>query len=446
MDSIISLYIAAGCVASLSLGVLWPKPEYGLFLYGLMLGFPDLALDTGAINVRLDDLLLLFLVCRTIIWPDEPLTGGQLRVLRWQILFASLCLVSAGVGIANGKPPDSYEAAKLIGCLIIIVSLPILLDCVRRLRFLVAGLMCGGVCLVSQIVYHLASSSGNIMANFQELKWAASFATWNPNTIGQAGALLAFGAGLGSIIYPTSRLRASVWVWLSAVFALTPLSLFARGSGLAIATGYVTFLWLTQRYRMALLVVMLGVGAMIYLYGSQNPVVASATHIDIRTGEGFSHRYDRWSVAVAAIRGSPTIGYGFGREGLTLKELGGEGPAHNAYLSVWIELGLIGLAMLLTAVFQYVSVSLSLYKTPPFRPSGALLIALLLTVCIDSCALHTLYWEKLTTIALAIGMALIGICERQRTDQNRTWNVPHRSQPLYSDSDSPLHPVYHGVT
>ena len=41
----ISLYIAAGCAVSLFLGILWPKPEYGLFLYGLMLGFPDLALS-----------------------------------------------------------------------------------------------------------------------------------------------------------------------------------------------------------------------------------------------------------------------------------------------------------------------------------------------------------------------------------------------------------------
>ena len=36
--------------------ILCAKPEYGLFVYGFALGFPDLALPLGAaINLRLDD-------------------------------------------------------------------------------------------------------------------------------------------------------------------------------------------------------------------------------------------------------------------------------------------------------------------------------------------------------------------------------------------------------
>jgi hypothetical protein len=54
--------------------------------------------------------------------------------------------------------------------------------------------------------------------------------------------------------------------------------------------------------------------------------------------------------------------------------------------------------------------------------SGALLLALTLTVCLDSFGSVTLYWEKLPTIALSIGIALIGLCER-----NRVWTVAQDS-------------------
>jgi hypothetical protein len=44
---------------------------------------------------------------------------------------------------------------------------------------------------------------------------------------------------------------------------------------------------------------------------------------------------------------------------------------------------------------------------------GALLLSLIFAMCLDSFGLPTLYWEKLPTIAISIGVALAGICERE---------------------------------
>jgi hypothetical protein len=81
-------------------------------------------------------------------------------------------------------------------------------------------------------------------------------------------------------------------------------------------------------------------------------------------------------------------------------------------MTVCIELGFGGLALLLFASYRFVSSGISLYRNPVFHECGALLIAMIATVCMDSLASSTLYWEKLPTIALSIGIALIGVCER----------------------------------
>jgi O-antigen ligase len=119
-------------------------------------------------------------------------------------------------------------------------------------------------------------------------------------------------------------------------------------------------------------------------------------------------------MAMEAIKSDPFLGHGFGQEWAYLSGIGSEGRAHNAYMTVWIELGFGGLALLLAATYRFASCAVSLYRDPEFQMNGALLLALSLTVCLDSFGSVTLYWEKLPTIALSIGIALIGICERNR--------------------------------
>jgi O-antigen ligase len=117
-------------------------------------------------------------------------------------------------------------------------------------------------------------------------------------------------------------------------------------------------------------------------------------------------------MALEAIRSDPFLGHGFGQEWIYLSGVGSQGRAHNAYMTVCIELGFGGLALLLFAIYRFISSGVSLCRNAAFHECGALLIAMIATVCIDSLASSTLYWEKLPTIALSVGIALIGICER----------------------------------
>lgn len=414
LNLLLPLGLAVGTALVIALYLVWMKPEYGLFCYGLALGFPDIAVPLGtAINIRLDDGLLLLFLLRMFLWTPAPVTSGPKKLLGCETLFFAACILSAVVGIALWTPPAAYETFKMIGCAAILAVLPRLLQLERRLRFLVSGLMCGGIALIIQVIQHIRSSSLNEFANFQQLKNAATFTTWNPNTIGQASMLLVFVAGLGWITFSRSRVNNILWFGLSTLFALTPVSVFARGTSLSIAAGYILFLCLTRRWKLVLTFACVCLFVLVYLYSTNRLIVQGAVKVDVTTGEGFSHRFDRWDMAIKEIGAAPVVGNGFGQEWFLLDSAGSDGRAHNAYLTVWIELGLGGVALLLAIVYQFVSAGLSLYRRPESQLYGALLLALIFAICVDSMGLPTLYWEKLPTIALSIGIALVGICERR---------------------------------
>jgi len=132
----------------------------------------------------------------------------------------------------------------------------------------------------------------------------------------------------------------------------------------------------------------------------------------VTTGEGFSHRFERWGMALQAIQTAPFLGQGFGQEMNYLSLIGSEGRAHDDYLTIWLELGLGGLFLFLGAMFQFVRAGLFLYGNREFRFQGALILALVLALGVESLGLPTLYWEKLPTIAMSLAVVVVGMCER----------------------------------
>jgi len=413
MDFTPILYIEAGIGILLATWFLCAKPEYGLFLYGLALGFPDVAIPLGtAINLRLDDTLLLLFLLRTILWTPAPASPGQRRILWWQAAFLFVCFFSAVVGLARGTPPGAYETMKMIGCAAIVFVLPRIIQSERRLRFLIAGLVCAGVALTVQIVLRLGASHANLLANTQELKEAATFTTWNPNTIGQAAMLIVFAAGSGWLVFPESRVNRILCSSLSIGFAMIPALMFVRGTTLSIAAGFILFFGLMRAWKSLLVFFLVCFSVVLYMRSVDPGLVDDATHVDFATGDGLSHRLDRWDMAAEAIQANPILGQGFGQEWAYLSAEGSEGRAHNAFLSTWLELGVGGLALLLAVVYQFITVGISLYRRTEFQLCGALVLALIAAAFLDSFGLPTLYWEKLPTISLSIAVALIGICEK----------------------------------
>jgi O-antigen ligase len=392
---------------------LWAKPEYGLFLYAFSLGFPDFAYPLGTtINVRLDDVLIVLFLARIILWAPGPLSRRQRSIFTFQGIFLAACLLSIAVETARGMPPGGYDAARMAGCAVIILVLPLLMQSERRLLFFLSGLMCGGLALAVQVHQHLSENSSKDFANFEQLKSAATFGTWNPNTIGQAALLLVFAAGLGGIIFSKTLMNKIFWQSLAAGFALVPALVFVRGTSISIASGFFLFLCMVRRWKWVLVFAAVCLCSLLYLHSRGPQMMEDAATLNLTTGEGFSHRFDRWDMAFQAIQKDPLAGQGFGQELNYLTLIGSEGRAHNTYLTVWLELGLGGLLLFLAAVFQFIRAGIFLYRNPRFHSEGALILALIFAMSLDSLGLATLYWEKLPTIALSLAIAVVGICER----------------------------------
>jgi len=404
--------IAIACLVVILLAILWARPEYGLFLYGVSIGFPDLAVPLGpAVNIRIDDLLMALLLPRALLMYRIRFTARQCHILFWAILFFALCLLSAMVGAAVGRTPNRSDVLRLLGCGTVMLVMPALVHSWSRLWFVVAGLTCGGVVLISQIALRLGQSSTVSYATAQDLKSAAGFATWNANTAGQAALLLTFAAGTAAVL-ARRRSTCTVYVVLATIFALTPLALLIRGSAIAVSAGYVGFLCLTKRWKVLLVAVIVAFVGVGYWYAIVGDAVSIATRVDVSTGAGFSGRYDTWHTAIEAISASPLVGYGFGQELRVAAGIGRELRSHNSFLSVWIELGPTGVGILLALISEIVLAGLSIYKYHPLRSYGALLVALVVALGLDSLVGLTLYWEKLPIIALSVGVSLIGCCER----------------------------------
>jgi O-antigen ligase len=121
-------------------------------------------------------------------------------------------------------------------------------------------------------------------------------------------------------------------------------------------------------------------------------------------------------MAFRAIQAEPFIGQGFGQELTYLTLIGSEGRSHDAYLTVWLELGIGGLLLFLSIIFQFMRAGWFLYRNPRFLFQGALILALTLALSLDSLGLSTLYWEKLPTITLSLAIVIIGLCERSELD------------------------------
>ncbi len=407
-----TLWFEIGAAISLGIAFLWIQADYAVFLYALALGFPDAAYPLGTtVNLRVDDILILLLLVRTVLWIPVPLLRWQKNILMWQGIFLGLSLFSIAVETAQGTPPGGYETAKMAGCCVIFLVLPRTLQSERRLRFFVAGLMCAGIALVVQIHQHLGENSANSAANFQQLKSAASFSTWNPNTTGQAAVLLVFAAGVGGMIFNKTLANRILWPALATGFALVPAMVYVRGTSLSIAAGFILFLGLMRRWTWILVFAAACLCALLYLQTRDPQLTTEATTVNLSTGEGFSNRYDRWGMAIRGIQAEPVLGQGFGQALPYLTLIGSEGLAHNAYLTVWLELGLGGLLLFLVAIFQFVRTGWFLYQSLRAQPQGALILALIFTLALDSIGLSTLYWEKLATIALSLSIALAGVCE-----------------------------------
>jgi hypothetical protein len=226
------------------------------------------------------------------------------------------------------------------------------------------------------------------------------------------GLLLALGVPIAIYLLTSSRSKILVWLcWLQlALASAATLLTGSRGGMISLAVAFSVFPLMVQampRFRKRLSMVMLAA----VLAGSAYLVPAQTWHRLLSAGSELAggtltHRTVIWAAGWEAFRDHPLLGVGAGAYGPSvLTRLDVAIVAHNTFLSVLVELGVIG-ALLMAGLL--VSMFYSAARLPYLE--RCLWMVLLLTWAIGVSALTWEYrkgtWFLLGMLAAQVGCAM----------------------------------------
>lgn len=379
-----------------------------LFLYGTSIGLPDIAVGFYNTRLRIDDgIMMILFLCVLIngLYHPYRFTKTQLKFLKLTALFAVSCLLSSCVTLILDMPFDYYSLFRMLGCMLILVTLSTILKSPRLFVWLGWGLLFGGSILVLQIIFMYRATEIASMAYSFQLKNALKFETWNANTPAYYAIMLAFIMALMG--HEMSGIKKRIFWVASGVFSLIPLFIFARGATAGIGVAWLVFILLSRRNRLAkAVVILLFISMVIYLSTYEEQLIRSSIRINLSTGEGLSDHHINWRRALDSIAKSPLIGHGFGQE----MRLGID--AHNAFLSVLVEGGLIGVLLFIWPL-GYLGYRFWKFTRGKFYDTRAVIcFGFLLGILVASLSQSALYWQKSEMITLSLMVVYLGRVEK----------------------------------
>jgi O-antigen ligase len=335
------------------------------------------------------------------------LTSAQVR--RWHVLHIAglLFLVWAGARLVL-MPAGERLPFKYTTFLQLFIVLLIIWEVARtraRQRGLLTAYVFGGyVAAVSTVMLYRSTGPG-------ELKRFAAVES-DPNNLAMTLALAIPMAWYLGMTYPSPLLR-----WACRLFL--PIGLFAigltasRGGMLAATVALMivplTMMKLSPGKLIAALLLLTVTGAVAATYIPERAMERLATTGTEVEDLSLGGRFGIWKAGVKALAKRPIAGYGVGYWRNAVSPWLGPDPqvAHNSFLSVAVESGLVGLVLYLT---MFVAVFLALMRLPSLDRRFSLVLLAALVV-----AMSPLSWENQKSVWFVLA-ALLGLAVSARFD------------------------------
>jgi len=381
-----------------------------LCLYGISVGLPTIGLNVrDAATIRVDDIVVLILLPVAVVRINRwrSLAAFQRNAISLWIAIAGYCAIS-GMVFYDESHRDylMYLGSRMLGCLALYVVIVVLVSDRSRVRWLLAGLSGGVVCLLIQV--GLAIVAGQEMVVGTRYEWKASLAVGGLDTNYTASFSIIGIYVFGVLSTLSSRLRIPCIV--GAIAATTaPIIMLARGVTIAVVAGWITYLAAARRLSVqgiVLLSVALATG-FLSIGAYRGELAADAWGLDVRTGEGLSGRYDLWRVGMGIGAAAPLLGHGFGSETtqyLNAREIQRPRVSHFALLAVWVELGTVGVILFLVALLAPMR---PYYRPGRLQGSVSEIRALGLAAFVAEMIYGFCYWVKVPMLCLAL-IAVLG--------------------------------------
>lgn len=419
--------LAMVALASVALG-LW-RAQYGVAL--LVLAFPLTEnapiSDPGAARLRIA--LILWVMALAALHAVRLLLD-RTRIPPPPLLGSAVVMVAAAVVTvpqALDVPSAAAKTLLLAGAVTVYLLIAVLLPDRRRLAPVLHALVLIGLAVALHALYQYLTgqlSAVGFAGADGEVRYRVASLFPHPNMLAAfASVLVPISLGLSGLLQGRWRLACIALVLLGT---LTVLLTFSRGGLLALAAAPV--LYLRDRRAWPLLILLLIVAVAVAPAGLSERLTSQQA---LGSTE-FTTRLDFWRAALTLFGDHPFLGVGlnsFGAGYLTIESSGrsflGGGifavpeTAHNLYLNILAEQGLVGFAALLVLAWGFVQATRELRqdRDPALRQMGLALRAAGLVVVVHNLLDVTFFDAKnamLIWIVLGITAALVSISRRER--------------------------------
>ncbi len=376
-------------MSAIAYGALW------IFVFALpwerLVSLPGLYIVTRATGVLALGLALF-----------AVLMSGRIR--RWRLYQLAAVLFVTWTGFAVWwlrMPVIPQKFYTFVQLLLVVWLVWELAPTVKRMRGLLVAFALGAFVPALATILLYIQSHGSLN------RFSAGGA--DPNSLANT---LALAMPMAWFISITTKRRLLIWMGRAYV----PLGLMAtvltgsRGGLLSmiIALSIIPFTMKLSPGRLIATLAMLGLsGALVIAYAPASVMTRLSTTTESAQSGNFGGRFRIWVAGVHAFGQRPLMGYGVGtyKQAVT-PELGADAlVAHNSFLSVLVEEGLVGLIFYLTMFFSVFS---SVLNYPAFERRFGLVLYCTLGIC-----MLPLTWEDQKAawfvMAVLVGFSILNV-------------------------------------
>ncbi len=334
--------------------------KFLVFLIPIFLSLPDLSIDTGFINLRIDD-ILVYLFFLINLYNELKLKKNTFLKIQYFMYFYALLSLSY-VLVEKPLQISSYNIIRYLGSFPYLIAFPYILQHPKYRNYLFKGAFFGGIIYLLSLGqnYNKILKQDMILKTSGAFKREVSFDTLNPNSVAGIALIL----GWINILNYVNHTKKIMTLILSGLLLFVPMFIFARGYSIGVIVSLFFIVLLQKKsikhvfyYTFAVLIAFL-----IFSDFINQSLITTAVDVDVNTGKGFSGRYQLWQNGLELILQNPILGNGFTTEKFLYKNHFDGHMSHQILLRNTIELGLINLTLFLIFIFGVLINRLKKYK------------------------------------------------------------------------------------
>ena len=342
----------------------------------IFIAVPDVYIPLSSTKLRIDDLAIYTL---GLFWlfKGESITRNYYGL--WMLNIFAVFSYLINTLVLTGAIVDSYYIFRCFGSipylyvLMIIIRKSYLFETYTHFFFITA------IIFLSTLLWNYSRIDFSLISKSAHFKRSISMSSINPNALGNLSIII---GGVNLYVWSLNKFTRNLLVGLLTL--MVPFFVFARGASIGVI-GALSFYYIMNsrknRFFRFSIVVMALTTIWIVLLQTENQIILSAIDIDINSGKGFSGRYDVWNVALELFKLRPVLGNGFLSSNWAFHNLITStkgGVAHNLYLTLLLECGIIGFLFFFGVLFRLVLRAWNSYNIKQSILSISLIFGMLL--------------------------------------------------------------------